>query len=938
MLVPHDQQLVPRGYSHNGRPWRIGMNEALRTKILDRLKRDYKFPKTTGTWWRGGKCPDCPGKELYVNADHPWVIKCGREDKCGHEWSVKDIYDDLFNNWSESHKQTPEDPHAAAKAYLRDGRGLNVVKLAGCYAQEYYQDRKLNIGSATVRFPMPDGGFWERLIDRPQRFGKKKANIPYGYKIGGHAWHHPAHSFDDLANAEEIWFAEGIFDAISLAEAFDRDRTQARAASCMSTNNYPAKWLAQLADAVAKKGATALRPKLIFAFDVGNAGTRYTREWVKKARAEGWRAGAAQVRADGEGKKLDWNDLLQHGKLTADDFEEYLGNGDITIAETAAEKAYLLYRRSRRGEFPLTFKTRQLWAKFSAQRINEVMETLNEDHTLDALTLDEKHDMAAREAVEISEIANCVFRTLYFERDALLDDGKKGSYYIRIDFPGAQETVKVNFPGNTVLKEGPFTDHLISVAPGAIFDGTTRQLKILMKAQTDGIRTVDALYFSGYSIDHKAWMFNDIAVAGGRVIPRNDEDFFEIGKVGVKARGLQNEFAIVYDSEQINYGWWDDYWTAFGDLGLVMLSYWFQSLFAEQIRHKWQEMGFLEVTGEAGSGKTTIIMFLWRLVGRLYNYEGFDPVKTTAAGMARELVKFGNLPVVMLEGDRRQDVPHQKKFDWDELKPLFNGNPPRTRGVANGGTDTFAPRFRGSIVIAQNQPITDASTPVLERIMALHVDKSRFSDEGREAGERIKSLDVGAVSHWVIAMIRQEAKIIEHFNIRYKEHEARLRQQSEVINNRLASTHAQLAGALDCLVKAMTISGKQVIRPEQAQRAHDLITRMCIQRHGAVRADHPDIVQFWESFDYIESQIETEADCINHHRKDDLIAISLPQIEQVFARKSIRLPGENMAQLKKLLPTSKARKFLGQSTVNSRNGRGIHCWIFKKPSTEEAPI
>ena len=39
--------------------------------------------------------------------------------------------------------------------------------------------------------------------------------------------------------------------------------------------------------------------------------------------------------------------------------------------ESAAEKAFLLYRRSRRSEFPLTFKSRQLWAKFSVERINE---------------------------------------------------------------------------------------------------------------------------------------------------------------------------------------------------------------------------------------------------------------------------------------------------------------------------------------------------------------------------------------------------------------------------------------------------------------------------------------------------------------------------------------------------------------------------------------
>lgn len=42
---------------------------------------------------------------------------------------------------------------------------------------------------------------------------------------------------------------------------------------------------------------------------------------------------------------------------------------------------------------------------------------------------------------------------------------------------------------------------------------------------------------------------------------------------------------------------------------------------------------FLEIVGEPGSGKTTLIQFLWKLFGR--DYEGFDPSKSTAAGRMR---------------------------------------------------------------------------------------------------------------------------------------------------------------------------------------------------------------------------------------------------------------------------------------------------------------
>lgn len=918
------------------------MDESLRKTILDRLKQDYSFPSANAASrvWRGGKCPDCKGKELYIYTDKPWVMKCGRENKCGHEWSTRDLYSDLFDNWSERHPQTKEDPHAAAKAYLRDERGLNITKLAGHYTQDSYFDRKLNAGSATVRFAMPDDGFWERIIDRPHRFGKNKANFKYGYSYKGKAWHHPALTFDDLARADEIWVTEGIFDALALSEVFEQERPGARCAAAMSTNNYPAEWLGHLADAVAKIGTHALRPTLVFAFDVGPAGVRAARDGVEKARENGWRARAAQVRPDGEGSKLDWNDLLKRRKLLSSDLETYLENGDITIAENAAEKAFLLYRRSRRADFPLTFKTRQLWAKFSVQRINELIQSYDEDRTLSALSNEQKWDMAAREAVEITEIANCTFRALYFQRDLALSEN---SYYLRVDFPGKQETVKANFSGSAIAAGAEFKKRLISVAPGGIFTGSTFQLDRLMERQLDGIRTVDSLYFAGYSIDHGAWMFEDIAVTDGRLVPLNDEDYFEIGKVGVKPNGTGREFAIRYDANEINYSWWEDLYTAFGPLGLVTLAYLLLTLFAEQVRRSQQSLGFLEVSGEPGSGKSTLLIFCWKLVGRLHNYEGFDPASATAAGIARELVKYGNLPVVLLEGDRKKDQTHSRKFDWSELKKIYNGHSPRTRGVMNGGTDTFSPPFRGSIIIAQNDPIRDAEEAVLERIMPLNVDKSRFTPEGKAAGERLKNIEVEQVSHWIIAMIRQEKPLLSHYFERFKVHERRLLDNPEVQTARLAFNHAQLAAALDCLAKAMMVDGKPTIMPAQIAAGHKLIEQMCLEQHGALGADHAVVQQFWESFDFLdaklcEGKLPIEAAGLNRHRKDNMIAIRMAEIETQFNAHRLSIPGGSMLDLKKHLPSSKRRKYLGQGIVNGKDGKTAHCWIFSKPIEEALPI
>lgn len=925
------------------------MQEATRLEILKRLKSDYRFKSDTGKVLRGGRCPECNGKELFIYTDTPRLLLCGRLNQCGERFEIKSLYPDLFDNWSDRFKQSREDPHAAAKAYLRDGRGLNIVKLAGAYTQEVYHDFETKATSATVRFAIPanygagcphngEAGWWERIIDRPERFGKRKANMPKGWRYGGHVWHHPGLGLEALSKAKEIWFAEGIFDAQALSEAFARHRPDAVAVSTLSTNNYPAAFLAALLDAISLAasgtGEGGERPRLIFAFDVGKAGVNFTRQYVARAREEGWECGAAQVMPDGEGAKLDWNDLLQHGKLEAEELETYLGNGEITIAESASEKAYLLFKRHQRASFPLTFKTRQLWASISVERISALVEEYDADHTLAELTNEEKWQKGAREAVEVNQISNCVFRALYYQANREI---AQYSYYLRVDFPGKQDSVKANFPGNVMLKEGAFSDHLISVAPGAIFDGSSYQLKHIMRDQLDGIRTVDALYFSGYSIEHKAWMFEDIAVSAGRVIKLNDHDFFEIGKVGVKPASKAGDFSISYDPHATDYGWWDDFSTAFGALGTVTLAYWFLSLFAEQVRFDQQSLGFLEMWGEPESGKSTLLIFLWKLVGRLKNYEGFDPASATAAGIARELVKYGNLPIVLLEGDRAADANHYKKFDWNELKKLYNGHSPRTRGVANAGTDTFSPRFRGALIIAQNHPVREADQAVLERIMGLHVSKARFTPKGKLASERIERLEVDQVSGWIIQMIAQEKPILDHFKTAFKAHEARLNALAAVVSTRVAKNHAQLAAALDCLVKAMSRGGLQIIPTREAEEAHALIEKMCVERHSVISCDHPIIAQFWENFDWMEAKLAESNKILNWHRKSDRIAIHMTQFEQESAYYRINLPA-TMIELKKLLPISKSRKFLNQATINCSDDKARHCWVFENPQIQEALI
>ena len=169
----------------------------LQRRIDDRLNQLFNFKKV-GEWYREGRCPNCNEKELYTHAETPRMVKCGRTNKCGYEEHVKDICDDLFKDWSKDFPKTTASPTASADAYLIQSRGFDISKLKGMYTQETFHNEYLFPGlySATVRFKIEENIFWERLIDRPERFGKRKANI--SGKVTGLYWTYHQ-KFDDLS-------------------------------------------------------------------------------------------------------------------------------------------------------------------------------------------------------------------------------------------------------------------------------------------------------------------------------------------------------------------------------------------------------------------------------------------------------------------------------------------------------------------------------------------------------------------------------------------------------------------------------------------------------------------------------------------------------------------------------------------------------------------
>ncbi|MDH0894665.1 MULTISPECIES: toprim domain-containing protein [unclassified Pseudomonas] len=905
------------------------MPNDIRQEVLRRLEDQYGLKHRDGTlYMRKGKCPACGKKELYSRSDEPWFIKCGRPSKCGQQWHVKELFDDLFDDYSKQHPATEKEPAASANAYLQWARGFDLNLVKGWYTQENYYSRDLGFGSATVRFPLEHGGYWERLIDRPHRFGKLKARFAPGKSPRGYWWCPPS---IDLLEVDELWIVEGIFDAIALLHH------GIAAVSAMSSVAFPFESLKALAKA--RTEADKKLPTLVWALDNEPGAHHYTRKHAAMASELGYRCEAAQIPQ--RDRKADWNDLHQRwmfidepkrSDVRAQDLKAARYHGALLLAENASEKALLMYDWREQGEFHFGFDNRLYWFKLDLEKFNQAMRGLedSDDHDEKLLNTRQMREKALRQAGCVVEIANCYPQALYFQRNEITDESW---YYFRVDFPHDEPTVRNTFTGGQVAAASEFKKRLLGMAAGAVFTGSGAQLDKIMKEQLFGLKTVKTIDYIGYSKEHACYVFGDLAVRGGVVVPANAEDYFEFKDLRLKTLQKSIKLAIARTDEGYRPEWLDWLWTCFNTQGVIALAYYFGSLFCEQIRAEFQSFPFLEVTGEAGAGKSTLLMFLWKLLGRP-DEEGKDPSKMSKAGLRRWLSQISGMPVVMLEADRSDDKGNAAKaFDWDEFKPLFNGGSLGVTGVKTAGNETHEPPFRAALVISQNATVV-ASEAILTRIVRLHFIRPEVTSASRAAADNLNLLQVEDVSHFLLMAVKIEQKVMEVFRERVRVYEQELRALREIRIERIIKNHAQLMALVDALCLVAPLPDRQrdaVIRE---------LSAMAVARQHAVNADPQEVAEFWEVFDYLESLHDHPM--VNHSKNPERIAINLNEFCERAAEHKQRLA--DATTLRTLLVNSRSRPFIDKNLAvdsavraafNARNtefnqrATTVKCWVFK---------
>lgn len=878
-------------------------NEALAADIRSALARDFNF-KQQGKYYRG-KCPnrDCGKPKAWTEIDRPFVIFCSRAS-C-HETPIRDLYPDFYENFSERYPTTPQDKNATARAYLSVNRSFDISKLTCNWEQG---SKRLPSGdfAETVRFPLWGQHYWERIIDNAKAQlieNKRKASFSFGIKYTGKHWApDPNLTIED---GDQIFIVEGIFHAIAL------HLSGKKVISAFSCNNLPT----DIIEANADKKVTWV---LAYDNDANNAGNDATLKYKDKLEKKN-----KTVTVSLAPRGQDWDDCYRAKLLGKKSFWfecEY--RGGLLCAKTFKDYAYqeYLFKEYRYKVFP--FKNALYRAKIDA-KLNEKVD--GDGDAKDQLDIFSKEgNLEFRSNASIEKISNSYPRLLYIEHDDLLNERL---YTFLVSYENTHPDTFLSVEGGNLESASSFNKALLKNTNGAMFKGSAVDMQILLEKWLAKITTVSSLPFVGYDPNSKAYIFPKVAIHAGREIPLNDQGYFNIGKRGIKT----NLKSYKLEQGDFNPQILQHLYGAWGVNGLVSLAMWTSILFAQQIRSEYKSLPFFELTGEPGAGKTTLIRLLWRLLGR-DNYEGFDPSKARPAGRRRTLAQGSNMPAVFIESDR-DDGTNQakiKSFEWDELKPLYDGGGLGTLGIAKRGNDTDEPIFQGGLVISQNASV-DASTAMLERIVHLH-----YLRANRTTAHHVKALDSATnqeLAGYLVAVLKKESEYMQLFTSAQEKHAQALWEGDYIKHSavRLILNHSQVMAAVDCLALVFP-----QITQQQVTECHQHIISRMTEREQRIQGDHPVVRDFWATYDYLQGHTVGRVDSafedtinLNHAQKPDAeIAINLNEFAECCRK--YNQPLADLKDLRKLLTGSTSRQYIKHEKVHSPlNKRTMQLWRFK---------
>ncbi len=883
-------------------------------QILEALQKDnaldFKNAKLSNKFFTKGVCPGCGERELFISVSAPHQLACSRTNNCGYTESTRARYSSLWSNLADKYPSTPEDPNATCKAYMSIVRGFPLIK-----TEQWFEQGSMKLLSGryaeTVRFNLWDGFWWDRLINERDirentKHGDKplKADFKYGTTYKDKCWQPPGQIIE---KGDFVYIVEGIFHAIAF------HLLGHKVAAAFSCTNLPRELI---------KANTGKQVTWCLAYDAGNGGETASLKFLKEINDL---KEAARITLP-HSADIDWDDLYRSGELTAEYLEDCTWRGRLLSARSAQNKAFALYCWKPYHQTVITFRKETYSIKIDTSILLRELEGQPISFS--------QHGDLFNKCVAVKHIANCELSFLHIEKDKFTQERK---YLFDVSMPAHRKPFLVAFTPANLGDSKSISNALLSQTDFGHFKGGAQELDWLTKRWSgQKISTVETVPFIGFDEGSRAYVFPGVGYQDGKCVKLNKHGFISLAKTSIKTTLQGVNFM---HSEKFNPTIIHDFIKIFDLNGVAALGFWTASLFTRQIKERHQFFTFLEITGEKEAGKSTLIRFLWKMFGR-ENYEGIDILSTSVASSGRVLSQLSNLPLVLVESDREAATGKSggrpgKSVDWDEFKKIFDlDGILMSRGVKTNDNQTNDSIFRGALVITQNASV-QGSDAIISRITHLHCTTEHKRIENRHIADKLKAMDVSELAGYLHLALTHEKEYLEAFFTAFSKHRQRLTKTTDIKSQRVIDTHAQVMASVDALQVLFADMPNPVL-----EQTYSHIVKRAQDRERRLKADHPIVQQFWETYHFINDQVmrliddtgdnEFTNEKLNHSVDKKLIAINLNDFYEQCRKRGQELVA--ISDLKNLLPTGQHYRFQGNKMVRSRiDKKMVRCFVFAKP-------
>jgi hypothetical protein len=564
-------------------------NQNLNRKICERLQADNSKYRISGEYINGLKCPACGKIEGFAHTDNPMAILCHRNNECGINTPVKDIYPDLWRDLTKDYPPTPSNPTATARAYL-ESRGLNADLIE--FRQGYVDKHQTLVIEQ-------DGVIFQRLID----YSGKDKNRLTGYK--GKVF-----VTNDALNpdCETVFVTEGVINALSL------EQCGYPAIATYSSGSIPSEWF-----------ESNQHKKFVLAFDSDTAGIKGIQKTIERFKTLG--ITDYKIALTPRGK--DWNDLLIGNQLNEKTIEKAYWQGRLAFAKSAFDY-FVIYldRYTNATSLIFEFKGETFKGYLTYFKDKTTGETVSEPH--------------------VKRLADCTIRLLHSVIDDSLDDKQRIEHYIELESSReGKGRVRLDATELTALASFKITlqnhrqlfygnaDDLTSVA-SYLFNQKPKPPKIRALSTIGYDAKNNGFYFPKFMYD-----------VDGRRIDANSDKYFQAANIKPFMDCSDTVISRIDDIDLKQFI--TDLHGAYGNKGLMALGFYVSSLFSHEFFKHYGFFPFLSLYGAPHAGKS----FVSRLLNRCLFVDTEGQTMTaanTAKGELRKISQKSSLVCALLEG------------------------------------------------------------------------------------------------------------------------------------------------------------------------------------------------------------------------------------------------------------------------------------------------